>query len=348
MGAAGSQLVMRALARELFLRDEHFPFPLSVTNWWLTILGVPVALVGCFVDASLLYVFARNRTLWSRCNVLIMMGLILSQLIFCGTTAGYYIYNVKYGAFVSAFECRVEALLALCSGSASVGATSAIALERYYSIVKQNPLRNKDVVALLCAVWSVGLFIGCFPLFAGTIALRPTGLTCTSAWSSRLPISLVYSSLCFAFLGGMMFITCMVYLKTFLVVQAASQTLHGLIKSRAAGTTIKVDGDMENPETEDKENGTRHKRWSRMVFATGRFLFVTAESEHSTSGRGPKSSDVAPVERKHSLERAVFRRSMRIVVIFMLCWAFHTFMFIWGIIPCDNRIRSIHALNSTL
>ncbi|KAI8999736.1 hypothetical protein BC832DRAFT_197302 [Gaertneriomyces semiglobifer] len=351
---------MPSLSNELFLRNEDFPLWLSGSSWVLTLLSIPIALSGFVLDASLLYVFARTRSLWSGCNILIMLGLISSQFLFGGTAAAYYIFNAVHHAFVSPTECRIEAVLVLCGGSASVIATTAIAIERYYSIVKQDPLRGRGTAGLLCTVWSIGLFIGLFPLFSGTIAPRPTRMTCTAAWYSREPMSMVYSLFCLCALGGSMALTAMVYWKTFQVVRAASRSLQQVMKSKVTmATKVQTVADLEGPAIEGTEDNRRFKRWSAMVFHAGRFLLVggggdseieRVEKETVGSKNSAKHKQQAAdrAARKDALERIVFQRSLRIVTIFMLCWACHSFMFIYEITSGKNVPYTLDVLAHSL
>ncbi|KAJ3181402.1 hypothetical protein HDU85_003722 [Gaertneriomyces sp. JEL0708] len=130
-----------------------------------------------------------------------------------------------------------------------------------------------------------------------------------------------------------MALTAMVYWKTFQVVRAASRSLQQVMKSKVTlATKVQTVADVESPAAEYKADNRRFKRWSAMMFQTGRFLLVGGsgdaeiegvdkEAASSKNSAKHKQQTADRAARRDALERAVFQRSLRIVTIFMLCCA---------------------------
>ncbi|TPX61743.1 hypothetical protein SpCBS45565_g07195 [Spizellomyces sp. 'palustris'] len=337
---------------EVDINPADFPVPFTTESQVMVAVVCIPLIISFSVNGLLLYVFAREKPLWTSSNVL-LMSMSLADFLHSFTSVPVLLWNLSANAYVSPVACKWQGALALFTGSAQLITMSTIAVERYFAIVKQSPMRTRNVLAMGSFPWFMSFGIAGFPFLLGTLCRRPTNVTCAAAWWTRETRGVIFTLSCFAILSTSMSLTVLLYYKTWLVVRNQTRELRDLMKSRITATTVATTSTVHGASAGQSIMQTRtmstqeclapeRSRLRRLVDTFMEVvLFVmrganTDQEEHEVSGQGTGSRGKAPrqhtTQRRQALEKIVFNRSLRIVAVFFLGWAVYNVMFMLELI----------------
>ncbi|KNC97247.1 uncharacterized protein SPPG_07634 [Spizellomyces punctatus DAOM BR117] len=333
---------------EVDIDPADFPVPFTIESQVMVAVVCIPLIISFSINGLLLYVFAREKPLWTSSNML-LMSMSLADFLHSFTSVPVLLWNLAENAYVSPVACKWQGALALFTGSAQLITMSTIAIERYFAIVKQSPMPTRNVLAMASVPWFTAFGIAGFPFLLGTLCRRPTNVTCAAAWWTRETRGVIFTITCFAILSTSMSLTVLLYYKTWLVVRNQTRELQDLMKSRITATTVATASTanagqsiIQTRAMSTQELPPERSRLRRLVDTCLEVvLFVMKganadQDEHEVSGQGTGSRGKAPrqhtTQRRQVLEKIVFNRSLRIVAVFFLGWALYNVMFVLELI----------------
>ncbi|XP_023944966.2 opsin, ultraviolet-sensitive-like [Bicyclus anynana] len=129
-------------------------------------LYIVLAVVGCFGNFAVVFMYFRCRTLRTPGNILVA-NLALSDFLMLAKTPIFIFNSFNLGPALGKYACVLYGFIGGLSGTTSIATLSAIALDRYWAIVHPlEPLRA--LTAIRARLFAVGAW-----LYAGVFAMIP-------------------------------------------------------------------------------------------------------------------------------------------------------------------------------
>ncbi|KAI8905317.1 hypothetical protein DFJ77DRAFT_479648 [Powellomyces hirtus] len=329
------------------LDDSVFPFPLPLESRIMSLTLGMVLLLSFVVNGAVLYVFIRERLLWSPSNCL-LLSMVFSDFMFAILSGPVISLNGIRGNYEFSQVCQWQAFGTYLFAVGQVLTTAAIAVERYLAIVKQVPSTPKIIIILLLVCWSIATLFATIPMFTQTYHIRRTGMTCGILFSVRQPPIILQGTLVSVALSMAIMLTISLYYKTFLVVRKTTREFREVYDSRLLERTTHIGTNNNVSTTEeageeralDVPQSTQWRVWLEGLKTVMQF-FVRGvnvdlddeESIDSSEGKFKKSKDATKTSTRSPKEGArmdeiVFNRSIRIVACIFVGWFLLDVMFV--------------------
>ncbi|KAL7749704.1 hypothetical protein RI367_004932 [Sorochytrium milnesiophthora] len=318
------------------------------------IAAVMIMLVGATLNGSLILILlTRYRRVGRDLNALLTFNLNIADFLYCFPLMVINSLKLIHNDYsvLGPHGCNIEGFF-VCIGSMwSVGAIMWLGLERYYVIVKERQKSKRFWATMVSFGWLQGFFLAIVPfLVPGSgYKLQAAGMYCAHDWSSKVPIHvLVIFSVLFGLFGNA-FIIAYLYWRIYQKVRAVQRgQLNGKLPAGTALPSIrtfKFSTVMQQPEIQrsaigggsSSGNDSSSDQSSKVTPAPPKLqlidrkgkslgvLFKGSQSLGSGGGTAHTSSrEKRRREKKDSLERLVFTKSLILTVGFFTSWIFYT------------------------
>ncbi|XP_028171610.1 opsin, ultraviolet-sensitive-like [Ostrinia furnacalis] len=155
----------------LMLINSHwlrFPPPDPAINYALGALYVLMMVVGCTGNALVLFMYIKCRSLRTAGNILVA-NLALSDFLMLAKTPVFIFNSFNLGPALGKPGCIIYGFLGGLTGATSIATLSAIALDRYWAVVRPlEPLRALTAIRarlLAVAAWLYAALFASIPAF---------------------------------------------------------------------------------------------------------------------------------------------------------------------------------------
>ncbi|KAL4716659.1 hypothetical protein ACJJTC_008294 [Scirpophaga incertulas] len=146
----------------------RFPPPDPAINYVLGTLYIVMMIVGCSGNALVLYMYFKCRSLRTPGNILVA-NLALSDFFMLAKTPVFIFNSFHFGPALGKPGCIIYGFLGGLTGATSIATLSAIALDRYWAVVRPlEPLRALTTVRaklLATGAWIYAALFSSIPAF---------------------------------------------------------------------------------------------------------------------------------------------------------------------------------------